>query len=93
MEQKLYLYNKKKNIIMDLQADLKWIHQELDNVKDPTLLEAIKNILKYRKKVSSERISIEQYNKELEASEKEIESGNFYTQEQVRKKASQWGRK
>jgi len=78
---------------MNLQADLKWIHQELDNVKDPTLIEVFKNMLKYRKKVSSERISIEQYNKELEASEKEIEAGDFYTHEQVRKKASQWGRK
>lgn len=78
---------------MNLQADLKWIHQELDNVKDPTLIEVFKNMLKYRKKVSSERISIEQYNKELEASEKEIEAGNFYTHEQVRKIASQWGRK
>ena len=78
---------------MDLQADLQWIHKELDNVKDPTLLEAIKNILKYRKKVSSDRISIEQYNNELEASEKEIEQGNFYTHEQVREMAKQWGRK
>lgn len=78
---------------MDLQAEIKWIHQELDNVKDPTFIEAIKNMLKYRKKVSSERISIEQYNKELEVSEKEIEAGNFYTHEQVREIASQWGRK
>ena len=78
---------------MDLQADLKWIQQELSNVKDPTFIEAIKNMLKYRKKVSTERISIEQYNKELEASEKEIEQGNFYTHEQVRERASQWGRK
>jgi len=77
---------------MDLQAELKWIHQELDNVKDPTLIEVFKNMLKYRKKVSSERISIEQYNKELEASEKEIESGDFYTHEQAKNKASQWGR-
>lgn len=78
---------------MNLQADLKWIHQELDNVKDPTLIEVFKNMLKYRKRISSERISIAQYNKELEASEKEIESGDFYTHEQVRNKASQWGRK
>ncbi len=93
MEQKLYLYDKKKNIVMDLQADLKWIYKELENVKDPTLLAAIKNILKYRKKVSSERISLEQYNKELEASEKEIEQGNFYTHEEVRERIKQWGRK
>ena len=35
---------------MDLQAELKWIHQELDNVKDENLLEAIKNILRVQKK-------------------------------------------
>lgn len=78
---------------MNLEADLKWIHQELDTVKDPTFIEAIKNMLKYRNKVTSERISVEQYNTEIEASEKEIESGNFYTQDQVRERASQWGRK
>ena len=79
--------------VMDIKADIKWIQKELKDVKDPTLIEAFKNLLKYRKKVSSERIGIEQYNKELEASEKEIEQGNFYTQEQVREKAGQWGRK
>lgn len=83
---------------MDLQADLKWILNELKDVKDPTLIEALKSMLKYRKKVKRDlledqkRISIEQYNKELEISEKEIESGNFYTQEQVQKRISQWGR-
>ncbi len=78
---------------MDLQADLKWIHQELDSVKDPIFIEAIKNMLKYREKVSSKRISVEQYNKEIEASEREIELGNSYTHEQVRERASKWGRK
>ena len=48
---------------MDLQAELKWIHQELDTVKDETLLEAIKNILKYRKKVTQleQTLSEEEY--------------------------------
>ena len=81
---------------MNLQGDIKWIQNELNDVKDPMLIEAFKNLLKYRKRAknpSDERISIEQYNIELEASEKEIESGNFYTQEQVRKTASKWGRK
>jgi len=75
---------------MDLQAELKWIHQELDNVKDENLLEAIKNILKYRKKVSSERISIEQYNKEIDESIAQIERGEFHTQEEVEKMAKEW---
>ena len=41
----------------------------------------------------TERISIEQYNRELETSEKEIALGNFYTHSEVRKRANQWGRK
>jgi len=75
---------------MDLQADLKWIHQELDTVKDETLLEAIKNILKYRKKASSERISIEQYNKEIDEAILQVKNGEFYTQEEVEKMAEKW---
>ncbi len=75
---------------MDLKAEIKWIHQELDNVKDPTLIEVFKNILKYRKKVSSERISIEQYNKEIDESIAQIEKGDFYTQEEVEKMAKEW---
>ena len=60
------------------------------------LVEVFKNLLQYRKGVSEnleERITIEQYNKELEASEKEIESGNFYTHEEVLNRIGQWGRK
>jgi len=77
---------------MNLQEDLKWIHKELDNVTDPTFLEAIKNMLKYNKKVASERISIEQYNKEIDEAEIDIENGNYYTQEEVEKMAKEWGR-
>ncbi len=77
---------------MDLQADLKWIHQELDTVKDPLLIEAIKNMLKYRKKVSLERISIEQYNKEINESVAQIEKGEFYTHQEVGERIKQWSK-
>ena len=78
---------------MDLQADIKWIQKELNKVKDETLLKAIKSILKYRAKVvQSKRISLEQYNKELDEAEADIEAGNYYTTDEARKIASQWGR-
>jgi predicted transcriptional regulator len=93
MEQKLYICYTQNTETMDLQADLKWIHQELDNVKDPILLEAIKNILKYRRKVSSERISIEQYNEEIDASIADIEAGNYHTHEEVKDMIKQWGKR
>jgi predicted transcriptional regulator len=92
MEQKLYIYSSKVINDMDTQADLKWIHQELDNVKDPTLLKAIKNILKNRKSVTSGRIGIEQYNKEIDASIRQIETGKTYTHQEVGERIKQWGK-
>ena len=77
---------------MDLQADLKWIHRELDKVKDPMFIEAIKNMLKYNKKVSSGRISIEQYNQEIDASIAQIASGQTYTHQQMGDRIKQWGK-
>ncbi|MDX1326146.1 hypothetical protein SAMN04487911_1253 [Arenibacter nanhaiticus] len=77
---------------MDLQADLKWIHKELDKVKDPIFIEAIKNMLKYNKKVSSERISIEQYNQEIDTSIAQIESGQTYTHQQMEERIKKWGK-
>lgn len=93
MVQKLYICYTKNTNIMDVQANIKWIHKELDKVKDETLLDAIKSMLKYRAKVNqSNRISIEQYNKELDQAEADIEAGNYYTTEEARKIASKWGR-
>ena len=76
---------------MSVQADLKWIHEELDKVNDPMFIEAIKNMLKYNKKVSSQRISIEEYNKELDTSIAQIKSGETFTHEQMRERIKEWG--
>jgi predicted transcriptional regulator len=76
---------------MDLQANIKWIIEELKTVENPVLIEAIKNILKYRtKKAQSERISIEQYNKEINEAIARVENGEFYTQEEVEKMSEDW---
>ena len=83
-----------KTITMDLRADIKWIQEELNDVKDPSLIEVFKQLLQYRKKVlQPERISIEQYNKELDESIADIEAGNYHTHEEVKSMISQWGRK
>jgi len=90
MEQNLYICYNKNTKVMNVQADIKWISQELKTVKDPTLIEAFKNMLKYREKVAPKRISVEQYNKELDEAEADIEAGNYYTTDEARKIASQW---
>jgi len=77
---------------MDIKADIKWIQKELKEVKDPTLIEIFKNLLQYRKNVSSERISIEQYNKEIDESIAQIENGKTYTHQQMGDRIRQWGK-
>ncbi len=78
--------------VMDIKADIKWIQKELKQVKDPTLIEVFKNLLQYRKNVSSERISIEQYNKEMDESIAQIENGQTYTHQQMGERIKQWGK-
>jgi hypothetical protein len=76
---------------MNLTDEKKWIQKELESVTDPAFLAIIKNMLEYRKQISkSERISIEQYNKEIDEAVADIEKGNFYTQEQTKKIAERW---
>lgn len=42
--------NVKMNI-MDLQGDIKWIQNELNDVKDPKIIETFKKLLKNRRKI------------------------------------------
>jgi len=81
-----------KIIVMNIEADIKWITEELKTVKDPILIEAFKNMLKYRKKITqpSKRISIEQYNKEVNEAITRVENGEFYTQEEAEKIMDNW---
>ena len=77
---------------MNVQEDIKWIQGQLNDITDPDLIAIFKSLLKYKnKKIESPTLA--EYNQELDEAEKEIESGNYYTQEEARKIASQWGRK
>ncbi|MEW7279206.1 addiction module protein [Aquimarina sp. 2201CG1-2-11] len=51
--------------VMDLQADIKWILEELKDVKDPTLIEAFKNMLQYRRKVSEPSYEVSDDHKKI----------------------------
>jgi len=73
---------------MNLEADIKWIQKELDDVKDPDLIEAFKHLLKFRKK--SIATTIEDYNNDIAESERDIESGRIHTQSQIEKLNEVW---
>ncbi len=69
--------------------DLRQSVQNYIDTADDRLLKMIKALVETYHD-DAERISVEQYNRELEASEAQIERGEFYTQEQVRQTIEEW---
>jgi alkyl hydroperoxide reductase subunit AhpF len=62
---------------------------QLNNAEKKSVVQLIKTFLKARNDASG-RISIEQYNRELDEAEAEIEAGNFITQEDLEKEMEKW---
>ncbi|MGF1559391.1 MAG: hypothetical protein ACFCUL_09910 [Flavobacteriaceae bacterium] len=69
--------------------DLGQSAQNYIDTADDRLLKMIKELVETYHD-DAERISVEQYNKELESSEAQIERGEFYAQEQVRQTIEEW---
>jgi len=61
---------------------------QLNEAEKKSVVQMIKTFLQSRKEF--ERISIEQYNKEIEEAEAEIERGESYSHEEVVKMSKQW---
>ena len=76
-------------LLMDISNERSLLIKELEQVEDISLLQAIKAVLHYGLK-NEGRISIEQYNLELEEAEARIDRGDFFTQEEVEKMSKEW---
>lgn len=75
--------------IMDIRRERSLLIKELEQVEDLSLLQAIKAVLHYGMK-NGGRISVEQYNHELDEANARIDAGKFITQEDLEKEATQW---
>lgn len=74
---------------MDINVEKALLIKELKQVEDVSLLKAIKAMLHYGM-LNEGRISLEQYNRELEEAENRIDNGEFFTQDEVEKIAKKW---
>jgi hypothetical protein len=61
---------------------------QLNETEKRSIVQVIKTFLQSRKE--PERITIEQYNKEIEKAEAEIEKGEFYEHSELVKISSEW---
>lgn len=76
---------------MDIQAEINWIHQEIDKVKDPSFVEKLKHLLQ---SINNTAInSDEAYNLDIENALDDIKIGDFYTEDEAKEIAKKWGRK
>jgi hypothetical protein len=75
--------------VMDINIERELLIKELQQVEDLSLLQAIKAVLHYGLK-NEGRISVEQYNRELDEAEAEIDKGEFITHDNFKKQMKAW---
>jgi len=73
---------------MDLQARKYQFIQELIKVDKASIMDKLENILK--KEQALERESLLEYNKNIDKAIEQIEKGECYTHEQVKKMSEEW---
>ena len=61
----------------------------LNEMEKKSVLLMLKTLLQHRN-TDADRISIEDYNKEIDEALAEAEKGNYITQDQMEEKASKW---
>ena len=74
---------------MDINAEKALLIKEIQQVEDISLLKALKYMLHYGSKQEG-RISIEQYNRELDEAEAAIDRGEFTSHENVKQQMKTW---
>ena len=62
---------------MDIQAEINWIHQEIDKVKDPNFVKKLKRLLLTTSSSTSETTDAE-YNIDIEKALESIQKGHFF---------------
>jgi hypothetical protein len=77
---------------MDLQAEINWIHQEIDKVKDPTFVEKLKRLLLSTNSTIAETTVVD-YNIDIEKALESIKNGHFHSEAEAREISRKWGRK
>jgi|GEM_PF-957250 len=74
----------------DIQAEKKALIKRLQQVNDYSLIQAIKHLVDYGLDTKETRISIEQYNKELDEANERMDAGISATHEEVKKESATW---
>lgn len=75
---------------MSLDKQIEQYLPQLDNEEKQSILSVIKSFLKHKDVPSSQRVTIEQYNKEIDEAVERVEAGEFYTHDEVEEMSKKW---
>ena len=77
---------------MSYTLEKEWLRyfEQLNEAEKKSVVSLIKTFLKSQKGKGSDRVTIEQYNDEIDESLEQAIQGNYITQEEMEKKASKW---
>ena len=76
---------------MDLQTRKLRFIESIISIGNEKVIEKLEALLKKeQQKEDNQRISIEQYNRELDEADSDIDKGKFYTQDEVDKMSGKW---
>jgi len=64
------------------QADINWLHEEIDKIKDPRFLEKVKSLFEHRQK--RQPMNFEELETKLQRSEEDIKAGRVHSTESLR---------
>jgi hypothetical protein len=86
-------YKSLKIVLLSMDLHAKKLHfiQEILSIGNEKVIEKLEALLKKeQQKGNSQRISIEQYNREIEEANSRIESGEYLTHNDVKKESETW---
>ncbi len=76
---------------MDLQTRKLRLIESVLSISNARIIEKMETLIKKEEeREANRRVSIEDYNRELEEAEDEIEKGEFHTQDEVERLSGKW---
>lgn len=77
-------------IQMDVQSEKLALIKRLEQINDQSLIQVLKHIIDFASGENYERISIDQYNREINEAEIEMDRGDYISHEDFKEQMKKW---
>ena len=77
-------------IQMDIQAEKSALIKKMEQINDQSLIQALRHMVDFGLREKEGRISIEQYNRELDEAEAEMDRGESISHEDFKAQMEKW---